>query len=75
MSTTMVITREITFTDYACADDRRHAVTLCTRPDGKSVAVLDLPWDEMDDPYMLRSLASCLNAAADELTICASGKL
>lgn len=75
MSTPIEITREITFTDYACADDCRHEVTIFARPDGKSVAVLNVPWEEMDEPDMLRSLAKCLNAAADELAICTSGIL
>ena len=64
------ITREVVFTDYNLCEDDRHTVCLSRRRcDGKLVAIVNCQWtaNETDDHEMLRSLAACLNLAADEM--------
>ena len=63
------ITREVRFTDYGVRTDIQHVVAVTKGHDGKPVAIVRAPWidGDMDEPGMLRSLAACLNAAADEM--------
>src|SRR5574337_1303711 len=63
------ISREIVFTDYAVREDDRHTVTIASRLDGTPAARVNLNWRDLEqtEPDMLRSLAACLLAAADEM--------
>lgn len=63
------ISREIVFTDYAVREDDRHTVTIASRLDGTPAALVNLNWRDLEqtEPDMLRSLAACLLAAADEM--------
>lgn len=67
----ITVTREVVFTDYDCREDARPAVSLSRRADGGLVALVlltpgSIPHEETE-PDMLRSLAACLMAAAEEM--------
>lgn len=67
----VTITREVLFTDYSCADECRPSVSVTEGHDGRRVGLVrlragDIPHEERD-PWVLRILAQCLLAAADEM--------
>lgn len=67
----ITVTREVCFTDYDCQDSCRPIVTLSPAANGARKALIqitpkDVPHEE-GEPAILRALAACLVAAADEM--------